>query len=39
VDEKFGKETDPDCQRIALLFHRLASQSLIQRNTEEIKEM
>ena len=39
VSDKFGKETDPDCQRIALFFHRLTSQNLIQLNTEEIKEM
>jgi len=39
VSGKFGKETDPDCQRIALFFHRLTSQNLIQLNTEEIKEM
>lgn len=35
VGEKFGKETDPDYQRIALFMRRMAGQKLIQLHTPD----
>ena len=35
VDDKFGSETDPDYQRIALFFRRLVSQNLVRLNAPD----